>query len=395
MARIESDQNEIRGHLEILVSLFEEAGGFINDAVTIVGRDGGLSVHADPALPQGDPLFSIPAQYLLPTAPFGLHLEGNDICMNKPSAEVDPYHVKLMEQMLAIYNLCGKMEFHRANSPARLFIEAPDVCERIFLPNQLNAIGKYPKEDFYLHDFLHSRVFSAPQQDESSDALKSKGELLLPIIDFLNHHQSAAGFQVADGVMKISRFSPIAESNECFVQYSRMDAQIAFAVYGFVDTEATSLLTCPLRVEVPGIRPINFWRQPGSKRKNKVPKILADLRPMVPPVGIVNDERELKVGYLVIPRKDQPRAMRRIIRAIIAGLEKISDPDQQFEITLEIERQIISGNIAHYEGILSYVDSVDVSDDLQPILEDAKRMARHQLSLLEAYKDRAAALTVA
>jgi len=393
MARIESDQNEIGGHLEKLVSLYEEVGGFIDDAVTLVSQDGGLSVHANPSLAQGDRLLSIPTQYLVPTAAFDLRLEGNDICMNKPGAEVDSHHVKLMEQILAIYNLCGKMEFHRANSPSRLYFEASDLCERVFFPNQLKALGKYPKEDFYLYDFLHSRVFVARQQVDSADALNSKDEVLLPIIDFLNHHQNSSGFQLPDGAMEISRHSPLADSNECFVRYSRMDAQVAFAVYGFVDTEATSLLTCPLRVEVPGIRPINFERQPGSKRKNEVPKTLADLRPMVPPLSVSNDERELKVKFLVIPGKHQPRAMRRIIRGVIAGMEKIRDADHLRELILEVERQIISGNIAYYEDIVSHINSVNVSEDLQSILDGAMQMARHQLSLLEAYKERAAALT--
>jgi len=395
MARIESDQQEIRGHLEKLVSLFEEVGGFINEAVTIVCQDGGLSVHAHPDLPRGDRLVSIPTKYLVPTASYGLRLEGNDICMKTPGNEVDRNQVKLMEQILAIFNLCGKIEFHRANAPSRLYIEVPDACERIFFPKQLNALSKLPKEDFYLHDFLHSRVFVARQQDESPDAIDSKGEVIMPIIDYLNHHQSAGGFQLNAGALVIDRYSLQSGSNECFVRYSRIDAQIAFAVYGFVDTEATSVLSCPIRVKVPGIRTINIDRQPGLKRKHEVPNGLADLRQLVPPMGVSSDERELNVKYLVIPGEHQPRAMRRIIRAFIYGSEKIKDPDQLQELTLEVERQIISGNIAHYEGILSYVDSVDVSDDLQPILEDAKRMARHQLSLLESYKERVAALSAA
>ncbi len=396
MPKVESDREDVRQHLEKLVTLFQDCGGFIHDDLLITSREGGLGIEAPPSVAPGERILSIPTEYLPPVEDYDLHLEGDDICFGKINSGIDPVQRALMEEMIAIYNLCEKIKIHNQTTPSRLLLREPEVFKRLVFPGQMMAREKSKGKDFYLDDFLHSRVFDGSNFEEGEEnGEKVKNSVLLPIIDFLNHHQNAGGFAVKDGQMMVSRSPQIPGTNECFVRYSRMDAQVAFATYGFVDTQAEWLLSCPLTIVLPSGGEIAVKRMPGANRKRPPPANLKDIRAMVPAMGIPGKERHMQMSFLMIPGERSPRAMRRVLAHAIQLLAGSIDNDKLLEQIGIAERQVIEGNRRYYTDLKTYAQGVTLPDDLQPVLDDAIRMADHQLMLLQEYETRTAKMLAA
>jgi len=383
MVKIVADRADIESHLSRLVDLIKSNDGYVHDELIIVSENGNLSVQAPRSVPEKSELIAVPREMLLPTADFDLYLSGDDICIGAAANPTSAAQMAMAEEMLAIYNLCEKIRIHREMSPGRLFFEAPQTFEALVLPTQFNIRKKLPAKDPILHDFLHTRVFGA--KAVSGD---EKQSVLMPIIDFLNHRRMAGGFKLDDARLSVNRFSPLADTDECFVSYSRMDAQIAYAIYGFVDENSDTVISMPVSIDLPGIGTIDVGRRQGQKSQGKVPPPLKNIAWLVPEMGISRENLHAQLAFLIIPPKGFPRAMRRILGFAISALAKDMPPHELVPSVLESERQIIEANLNYYEGLKDRARKASVSKELQPIVDDAFRMADIQINLIRAYVTR-------
>lgn len=379
--RIISDNPELERHLVRMAELIVNNGGYIHEDFVLDARDGDLRVEAPKSLPERDTLISVPDALLLPVDGFGLHLEGDDICLGQPQPEMSSLRIELMEEMAAIYNLCGKIKHHRETAPSRLFLERPDIFKNLVLGPQFSAREKTPKEDFYLHDFIQARKFG-----RRSESVEDRQSVLMPYIDFINHHQGASGFFFRDDELKVLRRSPVEGSDECFVSYSRMDAQIAFTNYGFLDKEATFAISIPMTINLPGLVTINVNRSIGAKRGNPVPAPLKDIERLVPRFMFDPSGQKASISSITIPDRRTPRAMRRILMAVLSRYVQGRHPDEVHEYLLEAERQILDANRKYYSQLRDYAANTKVEGDLQSIIDDTVRMAEHQLGIMTVYE---------
>lgn len=379
--RIIADDPEFERHLVRLHDLIVSNGGFVHEECVIVVRDGDLRVEAPRSVPEGVEFVRVPEALLLPVEDFGLYLDEDEIRIGTPSDSISPVQAELMESMIAIYNISGKIRNHRIGSPSRLYLAEPDIYRRLVMANQFKSREALPKKDFLLHDFLHTRTFSLKSKDGQADT-----PVLMPIIDFLNHHQGAAGFQLGGKGLSVVRRSPLEGSDECFVSYSRMDAQIAFFNYGFVDRNSTNAMSVPLTVSLPGVVELRVNRLPGAKRKNAAPTGLKDIQRYVPRMALNVEKMQGSVSSLPIPDANSPRALRRILATILANFMRHVPPSDAQALLDEAERQIIHANRTYYKGLIAYAFEMSLSDDLRSVLDDVAIMAEHQLRILDAYE---------
>ncbi len=379
--RIIADDPELERHLARLHDLIVSNGGFIHDEFTIDARGGNLTVLAPRSVPERLQIISVPEALLLPIDGFGLHLEGDDICLGTPAEKITSLQIELMEEMATVYNLCGKIKFHRETSPTQLFLERPDVYERLVFEAQLRGRQKEMKEDFFLHDFIHTRQFGL-----GGDKKEDRCSVLMPIVDFINHHQSAMGFIFNNETLSVNRRSPIESSDECFVCYSRMDAQIAYFNYGFLDAEATFAISAPMKIDLPGLVEIDVKRTPGAKRKNPVPQNMKDLARFVPSMSVGTALKQAAVSILIIPDCKTPRALRRILMMVLISFVRHLPPDEVTKALHEAERQVIEANRNHYKGMQDYIATLSLPEHLQVIVDDAGKMAEHQLKIISDYE---------
>jgi len=380
MVKIIADRVDIENHLLRLVDLINSNGGYVHDELVIVTENGDLSLQAPRSVPEKCELISVPRELLLPTADFDLYLSGDDICIGDSAKAASATQLAVAEEMFAIYNLCEKIKDHRKSAPVRLFLESPEIFESLVLPGQFNARKKLPTKDPVLDDFLHTRVFAA-----KSGLGDETHSVLMPIIDFLNHNRSAGGFKLDNERLFVKRFSPLADTEECFVSYSRMDAQIAYAIYGFVDESSNTVISVPLSIDLPGIGLIEIGRRQGAKFNGKIPEPLKNISWLVPEMGMSREDRQARMAFLIIPPKGFPRALRRVLNFLIRAFARDMAPEELKTLVVEAERQVVEANLNYYEELKVLARNASVSQESQQIVDDVVRVADIQLNLIRAY----------
>jgi hypothetical protein len=371
--------------LENLVQLIRDNSGFVHADLTIRGNQQNLSIEAPPSVAQKANIISVPTALFVPPERLGLRLEGDDIVIGTPSNELSPAQIALAEHMIAIYNICEKIKQHRSESPLRLFLEAPQVFRQFAYPGQIKAREDAQKGDVWLEAFLHTRVFGLIGDDEKSLPV------LMPLIDYLNHHHAANGFNVTEGRMEISRHSPVLGSDECFVSYSTMDAQAALVVYGFLDTSAQSLFSYPLTVQLTGGATLQVNHRTMARPKKVMPafKNIARFMPIIRPEP---QAQRVTLSFLSIPPQIFPRAMRRVLANAIGAIRPHASEEEIRSLVKEAEAAVIVENRRHYKAVKAQLAGATLTPELQKIADCAVAMVNHQLALLDAYTVRMAEL---
>src|SRR5262245_14104529 len=112
MVSIQSDNADIERCLERILIETRRGGAAFADDLTLRCADRSLSIE----LPPGSGarmLINLPEPMTVPTRSFRLALQGDDIAITDVDPDVTPARRALMESILALYNLTGKIAWYR------------------------------------------------------------------------------------------------------------------------------------------------------------------------------------------------------------------------------------------------------------------------------------------
>ncbi|MBN4046499.1 hypothetical protein JYU02_00710 [bacterium AH-315-P15] len=381
MVEFVCDNQEIEDLLIKMHDLVTSNGGFVHEDLSICARGSNLTIEAPASVAAGDRLITVPKQLLLPSEKFDLRLDGDDICMGSPDGSLTSLQVTLMEQMLGLYNLTGKMAAHRQTSTSRLFLEDREFFDRVALPTICKRHESIPLKDFDLHTFMGTRHLGIKMN--KADDVRTPS--IMPIIDFFNNNSRSLGFNVDDNAVSIDMSAPIEGSNECFVRYGKYDAYSLLFGYDYVDPSVLFVASIPMTIELSGFGTLEIARNTSQERRREAPKTLSDLKSILPPIVPYPDENEVWLSYLIVPPPHMPRAMRRILAFAIELLSpSISRFDRNFYLN-DAERQIIEGNLKFYSDLKGYIGSYECKPGLEAIVENVGRVADMQLEKIGNY----------
>jgi hypothetical protein len=248
------------------------------------------------------------------------------------SADVDPLHCSVMEKMVDIYNRANKLSSWMAESPWFALQTEPAVLETLRSARaNAHKIKKFTEllhdgkeEQLLIDSFLGSRVFNLAEKHRlaagHSDA-DAGGQTILPVIDYCNHRFSAKGFSVKDNVeppcMRVIG-KPEVDTGEIYVRYNHIDAVDAYLSYGFVDTKSPYLGSKPTTLLVEGSELSILGA--GGVAKRTLPPQLRDLRFFMPQIRRHEADNSLTLNRLLFPSVVAPRALQRVLAAILKSL---------------------------------------------------------------------------
>src|SRR5689334_8435726 len=166
MVLIVSDDLPTERSLQKIVTLAKGAGAILNKELVIKCVDGILSVEAPPTESVGKLLIRLPCDCLLPVELFELSLSNNKIVMSSHEPALTSDCVTLMEALLDLYNLTGKLDRHRRTSPWSLLATHPELWRYLAqrLPDDLSAMfcrfrASGNADELALASFLHTRPY--------------------------------------------------------------------------------------------------------------------------------------------------------------------------------------------------------------------------------------------
>lgn len=423
--RIDTDRPEIREGLERLAALVTEAGGRFSPGLFVRAREGELTLASDGPNDRTVRLLQVPYAAMPNNKSFTVALDDGRFAYTR--SEDGPPASDLEEQafaaMLDVYNLMDKPRQWAEQCPWLTLWHDLELFEHLVEAGggrpgqrklQLYREGRW--NDILIGTFLHSRVFNlkadpeAAKADGEPDAPATTGkaaaqvdatsQVLMPFIDYLNHHLSTRGFmhdrEAAGGSLYTFQDRVADGSNECFVRYNLLDLYGAYLAYGFLDESAPFTVSQPATLTPTGGPTLYVGRNIARGFKGKYPKALKDLGVFLPQFQSRRDGG-LSVSRLLIPGANAPYALRRVLRAALSRKCPQWTDRQVESAVLEAEAQLLDQNHRFYDAIAEKVANArgrSARDDPQGRLATLRALdqvvIRNKRHLYD-YRDRLAA----
>ncbi len=400
MAIIEAETPEIEKELKNLVSLVEKGGGGFHSDLVIRTKDGGLSIETKAPLEGGKEIIRLSRDVLLPLEQFEVTVKDDEFTASFPKGSpLSDLQKKLVDSMMTLYTLTNKARLHREGCFFLMMADHQDILARIqearmFGGRALTYMDEIKKglkgkelDDFVAATFLKTRQLGYEDKEKTASMT-----ILMPVVDFLNHHWMGSSFGVGKGVrpgdLAVANSQPVENSLECFAFYNIMDSLDSLIQYDFIDEFAPVVRSVAIDLEVPGSGVVKINNMPGVMYKKKLAKNISDLRRFMPHINKEKpDSKEVKASHLLIPSYRSPLAMRRIL-AVLLGTLGVADQNPDFLASWvnEAEHKVIEANKAYYQSLLKDVQEKAKKNGSDPALDSIKSLAEIQLSKLSNYK---------
>ena len=235
--------------------------------LTFVERAGSISIHRPIDAPPVAWLATIPAAVLVPVGELDWAERNDRFALASEPAGLTPERRQMLDLFIAIYNAAAKPDWLAGSFNV--------VAQRD--PSLLAAVsrvkpGARPLEGPLARQFIATRYLTMG---------KSAGDLadvpvIMPVIDFLNHHPSGKTFRFHEGQLVIAE-THVAQSNECFASYGgRRDAFDLLIGHHFV-SETPYAATTAVQLKLPELgRLLIEARFIRSNHKADPPKVSFD-----------------------------------------------------------------------------------------------------------------------
>jgi hypothetical protein len=390
MVLIAADNLQVERSLRKIVALSEEAGAEFSDDLVLKSVDGYLSVEAPPES-AGKVLVRLPWDCLVPFSPFRLSIVNDDLAISSHEQGLTDECVVLMEALLELFNLTGKVAHHRRTSPWRLIISYPAILERVRQGRDREDFALFQQfivsgnqDELMLQSFLNSRVLGY-----KASTTAPPYPVFMPIINLFNHHFQGALFKI-DEVPNKERSLAIARSmplpgtgKECLACYGAHDSFDTWVTCGFVDQSALFVRSVAMTIDLPSLGTIRLTNFDKTRDRRALPPSVSDLHFYIPAL-LARRGDHIEVGRLLIPGPSAPRALRRTLHFLIAEMNP--GHSRQRDLVMEGERQIITANEAYYRDLLVYLRTLRPRDALQNvILGDFIHVCELQLARMQNY----------
>lgn len=391
---IKSDNRAVEKELVALESLLTQNGAWFHPSLQAVCENGSLSLSIDGPLSTGAPVIKMPQKLLVPAQELNVTLKGDTFSTDPDSTHVTPLQADIGKRMMELYNLTGKAAAHKKDYIWITYRDHPELLDTLMTARTINKhiqekqsfLHKLPgtrsEDDFIGWSFLHTRVLGQKLQDSDK-----KQQVLMPIIDFLNHDHRGGPFgfrndENGKAFMQIMNYQPFMESSECYVIYGFYDTLDTVISYGFPDVYAPYVRSCPVDVTIDGYGILRVKSLTGARHEKDLPQQVSDLRKFMP-VPARQPDGTLEISHLIIPIINAPHALRRILQVLIRSFV---GPAEQRKFVIDsvykAEEKIVSANIDLYKRILADIEKSKAPENRKALI---RTVATLQLNKLYKY----------
>ena len=398
---------EVEKVLRRLCALCSAEGAYFHPEMKIFEENGSLKVMA-PAPTGKQKLMQVPVTCLGAVTDFDLRVEGNHLALHGHVKGVSKSQVESFELLITIYNLCDKLKWHKKTSPWFALSEHPELLDFLLTARAgAKKIEDYKElyreknwDKLLLRSFLGTRGFNL-----RNDSHKEGRQVLLAMIDFINHHSAAVGFKTgwlapagetagADRLqrqfVKVHCSQPGTDSaanylNECFVSYCRFDPLDSLLNYGFIDKSSRFFKSVAMEIDLlPGLR-LQIDVRGSGRNQVKITNLQPGLRKLhtFMPAVISSNTQHIKLSHLPLPTQDFPFTPRFILPVLIKNHTCGFSSKQIIDAVIKAEAEIFARNRQFYQQLCEKVVLAQVADVNNPGLDMIKELAELQLERIK------------
>jgi hypothetical protein len=381
---IESDDAELVPLLRDLERQVTDAGGYLSPQLKIVVDQGQIRVESDAQ--EAALLVRIP-ESCLPV------IDGIDFCLSDGrlavaagADDIGPSQRRVLDTMLAIYNRGDKLSAHRRESLWLALADQPTLLEKLHdgrrdapkVTHHYESARHGGGDDLLIESYLGARTLRYRLDEDHT------GRVLMPFIDFFNHHSASPSFGIGQQALTVQASHPLPGSAECFVSYNRLDAFDALLNYGFADTSAPFVRSVPLRFDLPDGGVVQVLGRVGQAKKKIVAKELGFLRGWLPRFHRTA-EGVIVANHLLIPRVSQIDILANVLAMLFAPMMPAADRDALNRLVQTALGTVIRVNREYYRSLDELVGTVPETVANHQALAELRRALAHQSAWLDEW----------
>ncbi len=386
MAKLICDYAAVESLLHQLISQVLELGGRISADAEIVCKGGNLSIECRTDVSPEAELVFVPETALIPMSRVSMSVQDDQLVIHAIEGELDSKRRSLLDLMVHLFNLTGKIRDFRASSPRLSLLGHGHILEHLLAGRHKRepqpAPGTPEFGAFVADLFFKSRVLGYSFSGDTEKTLA-----LMPIIDSLNHHPMGTDFRktkkekgAAGLAVRASR--PVAGSTECFAIYGFYDTLDSYLQYAYVDQNTRFLRSVPCELNVTGVGRVTVQARAAAKYDGPLAKEIRSLRIFMPRVTLLAPDH-IQLSHLIIPWPERRFALRRVLAEIFKMLDPSRPGNALMAGIAQAERDLLAQNLAYYNELERMID---------PSLPDSTATALRQLvsiqrARIQAYID--------
>jgi hypothetical protein len=391
--RITSDDPRVAALLGELVELLRAEGAEFHPALELVCARGSMSMRSDLPAGSGELLVLIPEHCAPSIHDFRVVLENGALAC-EPGAGATPVQAALMDRLVGLYNVTGKLAEHATTVPWFAFAHRPTLLAQLSAARsaEMRIAG-------LLRDDRRDEALIASYFDTRClHAWGDRQDLVMPIVDLANHHVQAPGLWFGNATpggphgVGIRHWRPTpASDGEVYCCYSQLDALDLYARCGFADESADVVQSVPLTLPMPGGGAILVRAWPSGLNGSAPEQIPARARDITAyfPRMTIRDNRSLGIAFLLIPPARSADALRRVLAyAIGTYCSHYRVAGDLGRLVAEAEERVLAANIAYFDDLRREVEQAAAS--ALPAASVLDRLITQQLERIARYRQRAA-----
>jgi 2-polyprenyl-3-methyl-5-hydroxy-6-metoxy-1,4-benzoquinol methylase len=368
-----------------ICALLSKQGAWFHPHLRVHAEGGNLSLHGMPGS-QRQSYLRVPMSSMPHLECFTISLKDNKFSCQTNGTSLLPNHHEMMETMIELYNVTGKAALWAKSLPFLAWKGEPALQLLLSLrghdqrfENFQNLAIASDYENLIVKSFFGSRQFGMREQHLQALGMlevKEKRNVLLPVIDCLNHSLDAEGFTTPtdNGELVMRTFhQPLNHSGELLVRYNYYDAVDTLLGYGFVDVSSHWLASVPMKlfvnshvVEVKSNKVVSEVRLPHD---------IADLRSYMPMISSQNENLTRVTKLMLCVR--QPFSLRRILTYMVYHLGLAHTELVAENQVRSLEKQVIEYNFRWWKSFALEIDHL-------PPHHAAQQLCQHSLGLISA-----------
>lgn len=398
MTDIQTDNPEIEKSLRRIIKTAEEAGASFADDMTISCLDNYMTVFAPAHLHGENSMMRVPSAALPPVDFFKVALKGDDLYVASYDKNQDlaASQIKLMELMLELYNITGKIKDYRQTSPWLFFHKHHELRDHILKGRDAKTVSDllscedYSSDKEIIETYFKSRKLGFRSRPEAPPS-----PVLMPILDCLNHHLQSPSYisinEPEQTGLAVKASVPVPGSDECFVRYGPYDALDTLVNYGFAATDDIPVFTRSVVTEIDfvdyGAGKLVIHGHTVSNMPRQSPPELADI-PFFQPTIVMHSPDRLEVSHILIPGPRNPRALHRVLAFLIRGGVKPQATNQELLDMISLaEQTIINNNKDYYKTLAMIADRFSADEQNSPMVKAIRETIDIQTAKIARYEE--------
>jgi hypothetical protein len=246
MSIVRSDDKLVTECIEEMARLVVERGGMIHPAVCIEEQDGDIRVICRDLQAAGQQMFRVPNTLLVPIDDIEWTDSQDELELRQEPSHLSADQRRMLDLFMMLYNATGKMAEMKTKA-TRVVLRDSDFAAQIATVTHVNP--NVAREPISAAEALMRTRFYANSKAPGDLA---KARVLMPLVDFANHHHAGALFRQDAQSLSVDIAHP-AQSDECFYSYAAFLDPLANALaHGFVDYNSPFGCSVPVKIDIAG-----------------------------------------------------------------------------------------------------------------------------------------------